>query len=70
MSETKLKPCPFCGRPDPECDADRYVSVGQSITCCNPDCGVQMWDTTAESAARAWNRREFEPSVAPEETAT
>ncbi len=69
MSETKLKPCPFCGRPDPESGASRYIDAGRTITCRNPDCGVEMWDKTPELAARAWNSRFPEPSAAPEKSA-
>ncbi len=61
MSKLKLKPCPFCGTPNPMCGSDRYVSVGQSITCHDVDCGAQMWETTPELAARAWNRRADPP---------
>lgn len=58
MDEIKLKPCPFCGGTDINCDhiepswTDDYWEIG-----C-PDCGT--WNSCNKSkdeAIAAWNRR-------------
>lgn len=55
MKETKLLPCPFCGKPPKRWKAHAHYG----IECRNPNCGVSAnaWGRTEPAAARRWNRR-------------
>lgn len=68
-NETKLKPCPFCGKP-PFVAKAQYIGqvrddlppdgIGVQIYCGNKNC--DLWpstreEATFEKAAAVWNRR-------------
>lgn len=61
MSETELKPCPFCGG---EAMNVEWVTLdderGWAVACKTPEClmnqGARMFRTKAESS-ETWNRR-------------
>ena len=67
MKETKLKPCPFCGRPAKihEEDWDCHKSDKPYQAVCEgayiraeEGCGAEtLWYATEEEAIAAWNRR-------------
>lgn len=49
---TELKPCPFCGSEDLECEDKKHIAA---IYC---DCDAMMgYFDTIEEAIAAWNRR-------------
>ena len=56
MSETELKPCPFCGAP-----ASREASVQSArlhvLACANQSCRARFVGRTWVGLARRWNRR-------------
>ena len=53
MSETVLKPCPFCGGKAKE----RYEYLNGVFVRCN-ECGISTHVFSSQGAAtRAWNRR-------------
>ena len=62
MSETKLRPCPFCGCPaefDP-------LSLGVGVYCTNEDCSVYPetgYYKTQQEAIAAWNTRPLEDEL-------
>ena len=50
MSDTKLKPCPFCG--------GEAVVIGVStIWCENEDCGCEFTNINKEKLIKGWNTR-------------
>lgn len=51
MSDTKLKPCPFCG------GEARFANTDENWIAC-VDCGAETtFFDTKEEAIEAWNRR-------------
>ena len=52
-TETKLKPCPFCGG-----EASMYIAYddGYYVCCDECGCGLPVYNTE-EEAIEAWNRR-------------
>ena len=54
MSETILKPCPFCGTEAHYTSSDR----GHAVECMSPSCWAQMpWRIALDDAIAAWNCR-------------
>ena len=58
----ELKPCPFCGEPDPTiyediepCGTGKY---NVQIYCSNQNCSLDFgWHESEEEAIEAWNTR-------------
>ena len=55
MSETKLKPCPFCGS-EAHIEERKMVRIWYEVRCDNCDAGTGIWKTPDE-AIKAWNTR-------------
>lgn len=55
--EVKLKPCPFCGTSSPE-----WNETDAMMWC--PECGVSVHGATKHLAAKTWNYRPAEASIA------
>lgn len=56
MAETKLKPCPFCGRQG----TLTKIGIMFCVRCENPFCACEPWTryfTVEEEAVVAWNWR-------------
>lgn len=59
MTNTELKPCPFCGgEAELTFNGNDYV-LWRYVECLNPECKVQTQQKTQskEQAAIAWNTR-------------
>jgi Lar family restriction alleviation protein len=58
MTETELKPCPFCGSNCVYANVGIYIGKRhESVTIKCDDCGASIWGVTEETAIAAWNRR-------------
>ena len=59
MTETKLKPCPFCGGEAKVYIEDKAVSIGCSKCLCGTAWmnGASTTEKKIEVAAQDWNRR-------------
>ena len=79
MSESKLKPCPFCGHEEqwmlsPDCKPSDPPHVGTRafpiIRClgCHTDVPGRNWDNSGNSAREAWNRRTAISKASPTQT--
>ena len=63
MSETELKPCPFCGA---QAEAELHPLLGYCQISCNDSigCGARVARSTEEEASQAWNSRAAAPAQA------
>jgi Lar family restriction alleviation protein len=55
MVSEELKPCPFCGTPEPQLAQPR-ATVGWWVIECR-DCPALMEEETEEAIVAAWNTR-------------
>jgi len=73
MSDTQLKPCPFCGG-EPSINHSGYLGGTSQcqVFCNNKDCGTETTQflgndlSVRESAIRAWNKRPVEDKLKAE----